>query len=304
LPELPIIKGVVAGLESREIQRQIKRSDEVVAKWWDTRKADMENTMQGFAQDLGQAAIKVLFKPDGEQKSEKFKKNTDVPIVRVKQGLNAWVSWYREAEARGRAEDYQLISYLQDIASAEDPAKEAKTSPYEVRFAMPKTYKDALKDLESLHRELATFEFEVAQLPLLDRDQGRRNLQLMIEEAIWATTYDFRLRPVASFAPLRRVPAEPPLPPSLWERLVERYIDPDANKSYKEAGPKARLGRNNPPKEELAREESLTRYLLTPKGGWTPRHRLAWHFSGVLYPQLQDGYNDAASMLRKLRKGV
>jgi hypothetical protein len=164
-----------------------------------------------------------------------------------------------------------------------------------------------LKDLEALARELATLKFEVVQLPVLDRDQGRRNLQLMIEEAIWATTYDFRLRPSGDFTGTTRRfnPGLPPLPPGLWERLVERYIDPDANKSYKEAGTKKRLGRNNPPKEELAREEYLTRHLSTPdKGGWPPRFRLAWHFSGVLYPQLQDGYNDAASMLLKLGRGV
>src|SRR5262249_54755977 len=184
--------------------------------------------------DLGQVSIKAAFKPEGGQKSEQFKKNTDVPVVRVKQGLNAWVSWYQEAEASGRADAYQLISDLQDIASAEDPAKEAKTKPSQF-FVLPKTYKDALKDLESLEKELATYEFKVVfQLPLLDTYQGRRNLQLMIEEAIWATTYDFRLQAVenlgtaSSLGPSYRLghvtqrfyPAEPPLPPSLWERLV------------------------------------------------------------------------------------
>jgi predicted transglutaminase-like cysteine proteinase len=124
----------------KQIGEQIKRSDELVVEFWKRRGADLENTLQGFAQDLGQTAVKALYKPEGEQKSDpesvqKFTMNTDVPVVRVKQSLNTSVSMTQDAEAMSRAEHYQRISDLQDIASAEDLPKRRRPR----RLPAPKT---------------------------------------------------------------------------------------------------------------------------------------------------------------------
>ena len=109
------------------------------------------------------------------------------------------------------------------------------------------------------------------------------DLQLIIEAAVWATTYDFtpriRRRNLNSDDPKVRPywvesKAPAPLPDSLWEKLLQRYTDPDEGKSFKDVGPLGAIGHQG-------------RAPASSADKWSPALRLSHYFSQVLYPQIK-----------------
>ena len=81
------------------------------------------------------------------------------------------------------------------------------------------------------------------------------------------------------------LPEPAPLPGVLWKSLVERYIDPDEGKSYKDVGPLERLG-------------TKAASAAGSRDKWSPEVRLSHYFSQVLYPQIKKEWRDGAAVQR------
>jgi hypothetical protein len=245
----------------------------------------------------------VLEKHKEEEKEEKKEREkakeqegqdpTDAPMVVVTQAMHKWIDSFVQVEDSARRQKRQQIRDLFDIATATDPAKEAKAKdedafkreaereprvPY--RQSVPKaptTSKAAIEQLTSLRDHLLPDAAKARTVGAKDL----RDLQLLIESIIWCSTYDFTPVPVRGnvmqprvFAPV----SAPALTDALWKRLIARYIDPDTQTTYEKVGTIPRLGTLDNPSPA--------------KGMFDAETRLAHYFSQILAPAVMDGNHE------------
>jgi len=273
--------------KQQDLGELIKETEEKVAKYAQRWDPEITHFFQENAQDLGQALGKQMF----QQKEAKSYVQTTAPIVAVKSSLYGWIDTQMQAEANARRQHREYTRDLFDIATAKDPTKEAndKETEAEKKEAarelsvpkrrpvkkFPKTSKGALEMLAFFRDSLTPDPLEQSLNPGI---KDLSDIQLGIESAIWASTYDFTPTRKSNPSKLEE-PLDPaPLPDALWKRLIERYVDPDEGKTYKEVGAIDRLGtRQNP--------VITQKYLL---GGFPPEVRLSHYFSQELYPKIKE----------------
>jgi hypothetical protein len=196
----------------------------------------------------------------------------------------------------------------------------AKKRGFKYEEPLPKTNKDALHKLAELRTELAPIPdeepVEAKKASLAHQKKELRELQLSIESMIWASTYDFT--PKSKFIELGsatmkefeggnitqevvatgpfgahkvktigyRMLLPAPLPKGLWKRLIERYIDPDEKKSYKDAKSMPRLG-------------TLKEPGSAPQKVFSPEVRLSYYFGKILYPKLNEENSEMVERFKR-----
>jgi len=268
------------------LHEEIKLTEDMVALFAKRFEPALAGSMASFAQRLGTVAGsgKYLFNQTGDNR---FAQDPGVAVVSVKNSLYGWIDMQKRAESAARARLKTRIGDLVDIATADDPAKEAaakedEREPHvparrpEDRF--PKTHKKAFDELTRLVQDL---EPTLAPLPQqLDIDD-LREIRLMMEMCMWTMTYDFTphvTRQIGvSFGPTNAWQT-PPFPQTTWDKLTRRYIDPDAGRSYADVGAIDRLGTVEAPVLDKRVHE----------GVFGPELRLAHYFSQVLHPRIAD----------------
>ena len=298
----------LAAIGRADVAFDIQRTEQLVARFTKAYEPELANILQDGAQELGKIAYRHVFETQSE--GREFSQSTDVPMVVVKQTLNKWVDTLVQVEDTARSMLRVYINDLFDIAIAKDPGKEAekkdlaaatKEAEREPRVAfrkpvakLPKSNKAAMDELSYLRDELEPAPIENRRTASSD---DLRELQLMAEALIWASTYDFSWKrgDITRLTPFALEPA--PLPKGLWKRLVTRYIDPDEGKSYKEVGPLDRLGTKKAP--------FIDTKEYTPKGlkaekPFTPEVRLSHYFSNVLYPEIFKHNNKIVETFRRV----
>lgn len=210
--------------------------------------------IRSLARQVSEAAAKRQFKAKAQTIAR-----TDAPTVVISSALRRWVNFMQQAE--GRALDH-INYYIETSAELTEEIVD-----------------DFVSELQQKQLKLPA-----------DSDGTLKDLQLHIECCIWCLTFDFTPvavpRRVVMVGPDRtRTPhvvgghLEPiPLKPTLWKRMVERYIDPDENQSYKDVGPIAKLGSGM---HDLMHAEQVG------TESFTPETRLSAYLGMILAPQLE-----------------
>jgi hypothetical protein len=287
------------------LPKEIKRTEEMVAKVARSLEPEVANTLQ----DAARGALQYLSKPPFKQESGRKMVQPNAPIVVVTQALHRWVDSLVRVERLARHELEEKIQDLFDIATSPSPGEEAKATEAiakmrgrEYEKPLPKTNKAALDQLTELRRGLAPVRDEATGAVKIE---DLRELQLMIESMIWATTYDFTPRAEyymdvtdptrqTTLQQARYTLGPAPLPEGLWKRLIERYIDRDAGKSYKDVGSLDRLGTVKLPSYEAGNP--------TTGKKWSPEVRLSHYFSQILYRQINEENSEMVQRFRHLSK--
>lgn len=263
------------------LHEEIKLTEDMVAQFAKRWEPDLAGTIRSAAQQLGKLAGsgKHLFNQTGDNK---FAQDPDVPVVSVKSSLYGWIDMQKRAESAARTRLKTRISDLVDIATAENPAKEAKVKEdkREPRVPLrkpeeklPTSHKEAFDELTKLSDDLEPI---IAPLPQQLSIEDLREIRLMIEMIMWTMTYDFTphvTREISVSFGATNVWHTPPFPQSTWNRLTKRYIDPDAGHSYADVGVLNRLGTLDAP------------FLA---GSFGPELRLSHYFSQILHPKIAD----------------
>lgn len=285
-----IVPRALAALDlSRRLPSEIKLAETMVADFAKAWEPELANIIQNAAVTLGDVVGgKQLFK---QESGQKFSRQTDVPVVSVKNSLYGWIDIQVMAERKARKSIRDKIGDLWEIATSPEPANEAKAKEGAAREKeakretrapfrrpvekLPNTNQGALDELTNLRDSLeptasaSTEDFNAVDL---------RPLQLTIESMIWAMTYDFTPRFAREIGVSLRgttVISPAPLPEGTWPKLTERYIDPDEGKSYAEVGAIDRLGTKDAP-------------FFNPGGRYGPELRLSHYFSQILYPRINE----------------
>jgi len=308
-------KGAALTRAATRIPQEIIKTELMVSKLAKTIEPELSNTLQDVAHQIASTLGETPFK---QQAGEMRANPNDAALVVVKRALHEWINIQVRAEGIARRTDREEIRDLYEIATSPEPAKAAKEVAQEIADRqtsrapriplgtqqgwvksiaqpdvdkLPKTNDDALKKLTGVRDRLARVTFETATIP---DARDLRDLQLIIESAIWAATYDFTPRVYRSKRtyygePLTFEHWQPaPLPDSLWKKLVERYIDPDEGKSYKEVGYIERLGTKAAPG-------------AASRLKWSPEMRLSHYFSRILFPQITKENGEVVRRLRALK---
>jgi hypothetical protein len=302
---------------------EIKRTEDMVIRFAQKWEPELSNTLQTAADGLAQIAGKQLFEQDNSGAGLKFNQ-TDAPVVVVSSTLNDWIDAQIKAEDKAREIIRDKTRDFFDIATSPEPAKEAKAKMAEAAKKeaareprvplrkpieeLPKTNKDAMDELKKLRDSLAPSPSDIATVPKFEE---LYDLQLTIESMIWAATYDFtpsqsRVSPLEVPRRGTRFPrpgafrmTQAPLPDKLWPRLVQRYRDPDEQKSYKDVGRSLRLGTKAFP----GFSDEVTKYFIDElqtinEGGWWPEVRLSFYFGRILFPELN---RENSAIVQKLK---
>jgi hypothetical protein len=279
-----------------DLPQQIKRTEERIAKFAELYEPEVHHALVSMAHTLGEAAHKHMF----EQRGSEMSLNTDAPIVIVTQSMHNQIDGIVRVEDVARTKLRADVRDLFDVATAKDPAKEARAKELAAAEreakrepAVPKRQsierlptkrKEALQELSSMRDEL---EKRASAGTITADADALRALQLQIESIMWATTYDFTPR-----KPDSRLenPYPPHLPEALWKRLIRRYIDPDeGGKSYEEVGATKRLG-------TVAQPFSTGR----PVFDYSPELRLSHYLSQILLPAVRKENNEVVQRFRSL----
>jgi hypothetical protein len=308
------------------LKEQIVQRENAVFEFWKRREPEIANSLQDAAHGLAQTAANWLYvgipgkQPESQAVAKKvaeqplalaFSRTTDEGVTSVSRTLKDWISRERRTEGNSIAYIANRISVLEAIAGAADPAEESKVQMQiakaeeerrEKRFRrpvyeVPKTYADASEQLIVLCGMLTPTEIELAQLPSAkSTDELEKppywDLQLMIEQAIWATTFDFTLKPLGfGGGPINKLLVYPPFPESLWEKLTDHFIDPEGKgKTFKKRGPQQNLGRTT----DLAPRNPFRKK-------WSPTYRLSYYLSMVVADNLHEAYLEQTKKLRTIR---
>jgi hypothetical protein len=300
-------------LAHERLAKEIKRTEARFARW--ARLADpvASSTLKASSSELSKTLAKHAFKQ--EDGGKKLARSTTVPLVEIRQYLNQWIDGRIRAEHRSQTIIKKHIRDLADIASSSQPAKDAKAKEQQARTPMPTgslfrpirweapklphTNKEALTELTEVRDDLADWATGPDSIPNIEDLQ---DLQLLIEASIWASTYDFTPQAVRAgigggyhTGPRMESPPQikgAPLPAALWKRLIERYIDPDEHKPYKDVPVIDRLGTKTEPGSSWALGQfgEIERAALLRRYG--PEARLSYYFSKILYPKIESETSD------------
>jgi hypothetical protein len=232
-------------------------------------------------------------------------------MVVVKKWFDDQITTLQNIEMKARDKVEENISDRWAIATAKEPAKEAKEiwqadrnkenkrEPHvplqKPPKKLPTTRKAAIDELSFYRDVLEPSPIENAPTP--SRREDLQELQLMAESLMWASTYDFSWKSNET-SKLEAFNLEPaPLPPGLWKELVKRYIDPDKGQSYKDVGPLERLGTVKAPWFDM--NEFTPKEVKVVEKPFTPEVRLSHYFSNVLYPEI---FKENGKIVDKLRR--
>ncbi|MEX2642340.1 MAG: hypothetical protein WD270_02725 [Acetobacterales bacterium] len=286
------------------IPQEIIRTELAVAKFARLFEPELAATLRTAAHKVADVIGSQPFRQEaGKRRFDR----TDAPLVAVKRSLHDWIDAQVRAETAAARMTREETGDLFEIATSPEPRKAAEEVAKQVakRQAararavplggtqqgtiqhipqpepdkLPKTHKHATERLTKLRDRLNDAALENDRVP---EASELHDLQLLVEAAIWASTYDFTPRTrrenlnrddpkVRQYWVERTEPA--PLPSALWKKLVERYPDPDEKKSFKDAGRLQRLG-------------TVAEPAAASRDGWSPEVRLSHYFSRVLYPQI------------------
>ena len=106
----------------KHLPELIKKTEESVVKFAERWEPQLAHFMQASVQELGKAAGKFVFAQKGREMSHQ----TDAPVVVVTQALHRWIDAQVHLEGTAHRAHRDDIRDLFDIATAKDPAKEAK----------------------------------------------------------------------------------------------------------------------------------------------------------------------------------
>jgi hypothetical protein len=290
-------RAIINTKRAADLTVKIKSKELTVAKFLSVYEPEVHHGLVVMAHTLAEEGATHQGK---EREPKKREGDTDAPVVAVTQAMHTWIDSMVRAEDIARKQNRKSIRDLFDIATAKDPAKEAKDKEDEAAKKeaereprvplrqpverLPRTRKDALQELSFFRDELTEHED-----PRIAQANDLRDLQLMAEAIIWASTYDFKVERKSNASKLEMPLKEAPLPKGLWNRLIERYIDPDEGKTYKEVGAIGRLGTKQQP--DFTNDPKLW--------GFPPEVRLSHYFSRVLYPKVK---NENAEIIQKFRQ--
>jgi hypothetical protein len=294
--ELDVDRLRAAGELANRLSERIKTMEERAVKFAELYEPEVHHGLVVMAHTLGEAAHKHFYEQHADTMSAA--NTTDAPWVSVTQMAHRWVTSMVRVEDAARARIRGNARDLFDVATADDPAKEAQakesaaTHKEAIReqlapkrrptVKLPRKRSVALQNLALLRDSLEPPDTTDLREP---DPADLRSLQLMIESIIWASTYDFTPRKPDSKL---ENPYPAPLPKALWDRLIERYVDPDANKTYKEVGPTKRLGTVAKPGPKQA------------LGDFDPKVRLSHYLSQILLPTIKDENNTVTQRFKAL----
>jgi hypothetical protein len=282
---------------------QLKNVEERVAIIQKVYEPEWHHAMVTLAHTVVEHKFDPTHKKEQSAKATK-KTQTDSPTVVVTQAMHQWIDSIILAEDTARNQLRKHIRDLFAIATAKDPAKEANAKELEAAHLeaarepraplrrpverLPKKREEALKELSIFRGDLNP---PPRQGPGMTNVKDLRDLQLLIESIIWVSTYDFT--PLqgdrTKLTPNATEPAD--LPSGLWKRLIERYIDPDEGKSYKDVGDKTILGTQ---KQTFLKAGGFEKF--------SPEARLSCYFSGIIYPMVREGNKEIVAMFDRVGK--
>jgi hypothetical protein len=305
-------KAVQARRIATEEAEKLKRTEEMVAKFSELYEPEVANTLQDKAKDLIEWGTKPLYQPEqpaagkGEQKpagKEKgeLKRAEDVPLVAIENAMHDWIASWVRVEAAAEKRLKEKLRALFDLATTTDKKNfREKIKTYRSLLSQeerPKDRDEAKAKIKAAYKQYVEESIEEGVLPKKLQRNDLFDVQLMIECLIWCATFDFSPQNVVVTQPILEasVPygapifrtydlgrlAPPPFPPSFWEVLIKRYIDPD---SY--------LDPSQPPKTF---KEAGT------KSGQSPELRLALYFGHTLINQLTSENNAAIRRLEAVK---
>jgi len=280
--------------KTKWLGEEIKRTESMVAKFAKVYEPEVSNTLQNVAGNLGVSLGKHMFQTESG-KLQEMKQANDVPVVVLKNYFYDWVRSQEHVEHAAYKRLKEKLRALFDIATtnATETAKLLKT--YENLLTgeeRPKNRNDAKTKMTEWQKKQAEV---VSARPGKIKLENLREFQLTIESMIWCTTYDFTPRrrlkiPLGKFDRPEFLWDPAPLPSNVWKRLIERYIDPTARKTYKELGPTGYLG--------PLTEANPNGYGPLGSTIWSPEIRLSYYFSKVLFPQLTSENSEAIRRLK------
>lgn len=293
--------------ELRRLSQQFKETDdkaaEFVKKYWQD---EVANKFQDGASYLADTAGKHMLKqPQGVEFQKR--NTTDAPVVQVYdsvyRGLDAMITAQNHALDETKKELIQLykraIYYLDPWTTDRALVFARVNHPIQSEQKYQEMGKKLKEELKQFVGELKPNDEDLASPPPADQlDDLRR----MIEACMWCMTYDFSIRSTVRVVAhgdevIKKVDQYtvyegPPLPGDTWDRLLERYTDPNEQRSFKDVGSISRLGTKKTPISP-----DLTKDLPSV---WPPRLRLSFYFSKVLYPELSQGYDEITRKFGKL----
>jgi len=245
-------RNLIAG-KTEAWRDQLRRNDVIIKSIVDLYQPEVGGATTSLLNATLQAGYKPKYKVD--EKTSKLRA-TDAPSVMITQALDDWIRATKYAEDLAVAETRWFISTAEKL------------------------------DEDAVNKFVSELQAKLKP-PFYDGPDARALLQRHFESCIWCTTFDFtpRVRVEVERKTYRgdvievdrRTRLEPiPLKESLWKQLIERYIDPDVGKTYKEVGRSVKYG---------TRDEPI---IFPGPGGvtYSPEVRLSVYFSKILRPKL------------------
>jgi len=303
-----------------EQAEKIIRTEEMLAKFSKLYEPEVTNTLQDKVKDLMEWGTKPMYEQEqragdlqrgdpqrlgvgglmlalGEEaiKHGRQKRAEDVPLVAVENNLLDWIAKWVQVEARAEEIFDKKKAALFDLATTTVKKNfREKIETYRDLLSQeerPKDRGEAKAKIEALYKQFVEESIEEGKLPKgLQRDD-LWDVQRVIESLIWCATYDFSPKnvlvktlisgPYGNYDTARYQLDPPPFPPSFWEKLTKRYIDPD---TY--------LDPSQPPK--TFKEVGFSQ-------GQSPELRLAHYFSATLLEDLTTENNAAIRRLQAVK---
>jgi hypothetical protein len=297
--------------------KRISDREELVLKYakrWDP---ELSNMLQNFSNQLGESLAQQPFQKEPGTDKITVRSGADVPIVVVKAQMYDWVAKQTRVESVAIDNLRNRLSGLVAIVVAPDPKSEAKDRnteehkraaqrepkvPYQIVNLYPESAEDAMTELEQSVKDIKSGPSLLDRAPEIEE---LNDLQLMIEASIWAASYDFSLKYIASESKIGAPDVVVlPLADGLWEKLIDRFIDPDEGKSFKEVGELYRLGsRENPYFDEDVTKQILkfrtAQDPLRSADRWTPKERLSHYLSAILGDALRHETEDSIRRIKR-----
>jgi len=297
--------------------RRINDREELVLKYAKAWDPELSNMLQNFANQAGEALAQQPFQTEPGADKITVRSGADVPIVVVKAQMYDWVAKQMRVESvaidnlRNRLTGLVAIVVSMDAKSEAKDRNEAERKraarreprvPYQIINLYPETAEKAMEELEQSVEDIKSGPSLLDHAPEI---KELNDLQLMIEASIWSASYDFSIK----FAPPESKIGAPdvgvlPLRDDLWEKLIDRFIDPDFGKSFKDVGELYRLGSaQNPYFDEDTTKQILkfrtARDPLRSADRWTPKERLSHYLSVTLGEALRQKTEESIRRVKR-----